>query len=562
MESAKIEYYIIELVIVTNTWVGEFLKNKMLSGTFWMSFGSIFSRVLGVVYLIPWLMMLGSQQHQMTAQAMFNAAYTPYALFLSLGTSGFPTAISRKIAGYNAENRYLDSQHLFKAGLLFMSISGLICGSLLFVFAPAIAKSSPVTSYQATTLVIRFLTPALFILPVMSIIRGYFQGNQDMKPFGISQLIEQFVRVIGILGASYVSFIVLKQSLTMAVGLSTFATFFGAIASLLYLGYYYQQRRPQYQAQLSQSAPATKMNLKADFMTIIKEAIPFVFVGAGITLSQLVDQFTFKQIMLHVTTQSATAIQNLFTLFSANPNKITTVIISLALAVSETTLPILASVQGDRTKVTKVIVNNFKMLFGLIAPMIIILALLAPQINTVFFGFDQQGGQLMRWAIIVSLPLAVFTDVFTLIQALGQHRRAVTLLVVVLAIKALAQYPLVLLFHANGALLATFIAFASISVAGTVYLLKACDIKLKSKNSDVTTMFAAVLQFLVVAVVVYILGDRLFPVSDRVLAFIFAAVEGVMMLGAFGLFGSFYSMPSIALNLKIGRQYKQYKHFR
>ncbi|MEL1196693.1 hypothetical protein AADX85_16675, partial [Staphylococcus epidermidis] len=76
---------------------------------------------------------------------------------------------------------------------------------------------------------------------------------------------------------------------------------------------------------------------------------------------------------------------------------------------------------------------------------IIILALLAPQINTVFFGFDIQGGQLMRWAIVVSLPLAIFTDVFTLIQALGQHRRAVTLLVVGLALKGLTQVPLVYL---------------------------------------------------------------------------------------------------------------------
>ncbi|VDG20099.1 hypothetical protein [Lactobacillus agilis] [Lactiplantibacillus mudanjiangensis] len=538
------------------------MKNKLLSGTFWMSFGSIFSRVLGVVYLIPWLMMLGSQQHQLAAQAMFNAAYTPYALFLSLGTSGFPTAISRKIAGYNAQNRYLDSQRLFKAGLLFMSISGFICGGLLFGFAPMIASGSPVTSVQATTTVIRFLTPALFILPVMSIIRGYFQGNQDMKPFGISQLIEQFIRVIGILGATYVSYMLLGRSLTVAVSLSTFATFFGAIASLVYLGWYYYQRRTQYQAQLSHSVPAAQLDLKADFITILKEALPFVFVGAGITLSQLIDQFTFKQIMLHVTTESATTIQNLFTLFAANPNKITTVIISLALAVSETTLPILAGVQHDRTKVTEVIVNNFKMLFGLIAPMIIILALLAPQINTVFFGFDVQGGQLMRWAIVVSLPLAIFTDVFTLIQALGQHRRAVTLLVVGLALKGLTQVPLVYLFHANGALLSTFIAFTTISIAGVVYLLRTSDITLKVKHSDVTTMFAVVGQFLIVALIVYGLGDRLFPVSDRVLAFIFAAIEGSLMLGIFGLLGSFYSLPSMALNLKIGRQYRQYKHFR
>ena len=68
------------------------MKNKLLSGAFWMMLGSILSRILGIVYLIPWLIMMGNPQHQNAAQAIFNTAYTPYALFLSLGTAGFPTA--------------------------------------------------------------------------------------------------------------------------------------------------------------------------------------------------------------------------------------------------------------------------------------------------------------------------------------------------------------------------------------------------------------------------------------------------------------------------------------
>ena len=56
-----------------------------------------FSRILGVVYLIPWLAMIGSPQHQTVAQALFNTAYTPYALFIALGTA-VPSAIARRVA--------------------------------------------------------------------------------------------------------------------------------------------------------------------------------------------------------------------------------------------------------------------------------------------------------------------------------------------------------------------------------------------------------------------------------------------------------------------------------
>ena len=100
------------------------MKNKLLSGAFWMMLGSILSRILGIVYLIPWLIMMGNPQHQNAAQAIFNTAYTPYALFLSLGTAGFPTAIARQVAEYNGQNKFKNSVRVFKFASLFMLFTG------------------------------------------------------------------------------------------------------------------------------------------------------------------------------------------------------------------------------------------------------------------------------------------------------------------------------------------------------------------------------------------------------------------------------------------------------
>ena len=96
------------------------LNKKILSGSFWLSFGSIFSRILGVVYLIPWLIMLGSYHNQLNAQAIFNSSYTPYALFLSVGTAGLPSVIAREVAALNSQKRYRDSVYLTKLGWLVM----------------------------------------------------------------------------------------------------------------------------------------------------------------------------------------------------------------------------------------------------------------------------------------------------------------------------------------------------------------------------------------------------------------------------------------------------------
>ena len=84
-----------------------------------------------------------------------------------------------------------------------MLFTGSLCGLLLYIFAPMIAQRSAVVSTEVATTAIRVMVPTLIILPPMSMIRGFYQGNSDMQPMGVSQLWEQLIRVLFILGATY-----------------------------------------------------------------------------------------------------------------------------------------------------------------------------------------------------------------------------------------------------------------------------------------------------------------------------------------------------------------------
>lgn len=128
-----------------------------------------------------------------------------------------------------------------------------------------------------------------------------------------------------------------------AVNYSTFATFIGAIASYLYLFWYASKKMPQYRKLYQESEPVDNLQIVTIFKNIVKEALPFIFVGSAVTIFQFIDQLTFKDIMVDLTGMPTVKAQNLYTYFSANPNKITTVVISLTIAISETSLPLLAS---------------------------------------------------------------------------------------------------------------------------------------------------------------------------------------------------------------------------
>ena len=47
------------------------------------------------------------------------------------------------------------------------------------------------------------IAPALLFVPMMSSYRGYFQGKKEMTKIAISQISEQFFRVILGLGLAY-----------------------------------------------------------------------------------------------------------------------------------------------------------------------------------------------------------------------------------------------------------------------------------------------------------------------------------------------------------------------
>lgn len=72
------------------------MNKKLMQGTFWLTFANLLCKVLGVVYLIPWLSMMGNNQDGMLATTLYNVGYLPYGLFLMLGTVGFPNAIAKK----------------------------------------------------------------------------------------------------------------------------------------------------------------------------------------------------------------------------------------------------------------------------------------------------------------------------------------------------------------------------------------------------------------------------------------------------------------------------------
>ena len=436
-------------------------QEKMVSGSAWMTGGSILSRLLGALYIIPWMAWMGNQEIANSANALYTIGYTPYALFLNIATAGVPSAIAKQVSHYNALGEYKISQDIYKKGLQVMAVTGVVAAALMYVIAPFIAANSPTASLSDGTQVIRSLSWALLIIPAMSVTRGFIQGHHTMAPSAISQFIEQLARVVFMLAAVYFIRIVFNGEIVDAVTASTFGAFIGALFSIVYLLNIIRKKKPELEYNLAHSKNNIQISTNDIFKSIIKTAIPFIIIGSGITLFQIIDQFTFSPIMERVSELTAKQIENNYAVAAGNANKLIMIVISLAGSMAITSVPLIADLlaKNKMKDVRRQLSDSIQLFFFIMLPAAIGMAVVSKPLYTVFYGYSAFGTGILQLSSLMSIFLGLFVLLGSTLQAADQTKSALSAMVVGLLVKLAVQYPALWVLGTYGMLVSNILGF-------------------------------------------------------------------------------------------------------
>ncbi|MGL9730945.1 oligosaccharide flippase family protein [Enterococcus sp. DIV0756] len=516
------------------------MKNKLVTGTFWLSLSNIVCKVLGFVYLIPWLIFMGNTQDQQSAQALYNVAYLPYALFLSLGTAGFPSGIAKKIAELNAKGNQNKVRELFQSGLAVMEIIGIISAVLMFIFAPALSRISPIVDHGAGTTAMRSLCLSLLLIPILSAMRGYFQGLNMSVPFGVSQVIEQVVRVIIILAGTYFIRIVSNGSILSAVVISTFASCIGGLFAIFHL-LWSGKKKDLFRLQDFIAPPFNLVRrTKNVAKEIIRESLPFVFVGAVISILQLIDQFSIKSIFSVVfPAMGSASLQTLYTLASANPNKLAPILLALISSVTITSLPMLSVVwtKGERQSS---IADILRLTLTFLIPSSIGMLILCVPLNTVFFGYNLNASIYLAVTIVSTFFLGILSVLLSILQSLNAHKKAVSFTCQLILLKLLLQVPCIYLFEGIGLSVATTVSTIGVIIAIYRYIVYEFDIHpIAYTRNYYEKVFQATFIMSVISFLLFKTMSSLFGLETRFQSIIVIAVIGFVGCTVFAvtLFG-------------------------
>lgn len=426
---------------------------KMVTGSAWMTAGSITSRLLGALYVIPWVTWMGAYSTQ--ANALFAKGYNIYSMFLTVATAGIPSAISKLVAHYNGLDQYGVSRRLYHSGMYVSIAMGVLCSIVMFLAAGMLAAGDP-----NVIPVIRSLAWAVLVIPPMSITRGFLQGYNWMAPSAMSQFIEQVFRVVYILAATFLVMKIQRGSWVFAVTQSTFAAFIGALGAIAVLALAYFKHLREMNALVRNGQHDTQVSTLELIFKIIYQSIPFIVIESGIIIFQLIDQYTFPPMMRLLGHYTNYQINAVYALFSFNANKLYMIIISFATGMAATAIPLLseARAQNDTESIRKQIENALTLFYFVMIPASMGMAAVAQQIYTVFYRYDAAGVTVLEFAAFMSIPLGMYSVAAAMMQGISENKRMMSYLGIGVIVKFILQLPCMMLVRGLGPLLATGLA--------------------------------------------------------------------------------------------------------
>jgi len=266
-------------------------KNKSKSfviGAAVLGIAGLITKLLGAFFRIPLTNIIGA-----SGMGYYQTAYPVYVMILVISTSGLPTAISKMVAERRAQNQFFEAHRVFKVSFKLMLCIGLITGIGVFILAPWICslQLEPDAVYA-----LRSISVALILCPIMSCIRGFFQGRRTMTPTAISQVAEQLFRVgIGLLLAN----ILLKQSPALAAAGAASGASFGAVFGLLAVAFIYFKKRNEIYEEFGDNLVAIKSE-KELLKEILFIAVPITLGASIMPIINWIDTLIVKRRLLAI----------------------------------------------------------------------------------------------------------------------------------------------------------------------------------------------------------------------------------------------------------------------
>ena len=417
-------------------------KNGFLSGAFVSTAGVIICKIIGLLYVIPFYQIIGTQ-----GGALYSYAYTIYSLFLTLSSQGIPVAMSKIVSEYNAKNYQWSKEKAYRMVRNLMVALGTFWFIIMMIFAENIAyliigDVEGGNTIADVALVIRCISSALIIVPFLSVLKGYLSGHKYITPYAVSNVIEQVVRVIFVLVGSYVAARVFNLPIAITVGVAVFGATVGAFASYLYLVVKRDKNKNLFKTNTTKTIEEKNNTTKTILKRIILIALPFIVIDFVRSIYSVVDTFTVNSTLTSLG-YSLSNSEYILSVISTWGSKINMVVIAFVSGLTLSLIPTITTsyVKGDLEDVNNKLNQSFQIILFVNLPLVIGLYMLATPVWTLFYGYNELGISIFKLYVFQAISFSFYSLAIDSSQVLGKNKLALGTLFISFILKALLNVP-------------------------------------------------------------------------------------------------------------------------
>ena len=440
-------------------------KNSFMEGSFIATIAIIFVKILGMLYVIPFYAIVGPK-----GASLYAYAYTIYNIFLDIASAGLPIAISKLINEYNTLGQKEAKVRTYKIGTIIVGILSLVSFIIVFFFAKAIAIAilgdlSGGNTIEDVTLVIRAISFSILVIPYLAISKGYLQGHHFITPPSFSQVLEQIVRIIVLLGGSFIVIKMLHYSVSIGVAISLLGAFFGGIVACLYIRS--KIRKNKKQLDMDVEMPRDNISNKEIVKKIITYSIPLIIMDTAVSIYHFIDMVLIIRTLDYLDF-AALDVELITSSIVTYAPKINMIIASIATGMSVSLIPTIVSsyVKKDWKDVNNKLNKALQMIFIISIPMAVGISLLARPIWAIFYQPNYYGTTILALSIFTAILTNTFVVTNSVLQGLNKFKALYICIFAGFITNALLDVPLMLLFSKlglpvyYGAIVATFIGYS------------------------------------------------------------------------------------------------------
>lgn len=457
-------------------------QQTILGGVTVLGITGLICKIIAVLYRIPLSWMIGDQ-----GIGTYQLVFPTYNLLLTISSAGLPVAISRIVSFNLAKGDVKNTKRTFKNALVILSALGVIGTILMVVFRVFLSGR---VGDPETVLGFVAIAPAVALVCTMSAFRGFMQGQQNMRPTAISQLIEQIGKIVIALPLAYLgSKVGVTEAGDINLGYAAAGALLGtSIAeafALAFMFMVYMRRRHDLES-YTQNEDIPVQSWKQITRRLFSLAIPITIGASIIPLASFIDSGMIVNRLMNGAGYAREVARAMYGRYSGYVITLINVPTALSIAISMSMVPAISAniARNDHAAVKRSTYAGLRMAFLIGLPCSFGMSVLAKPILYMVYKFSSvealnQTAMLLSFSGFTIILFTVVQATSGILQGLQKQKIPMYTLMIGVCFKVLINYFLIATptFNILGASIGSLVCYATSMFPNLYYVHKYTGLK-------------------------------------------------------------------------------------